>query len=1552
MGFYGNITNINKTQFTFDKIYPNRVTMDKEANRDGIYVGRYVLVDYDKGSNYQEKYQRVYTNDEIHFYFTEDLTEESQARYLEDENRRDPVSHLYYISKNQIVYVIFQNKIKYYICNGEIQGTGLPELIEITNNFEDKDIYLQNYFEDINKYPDMGRGYDSTVWQKVYVDGKEKYAMIAELNSVVPTFDVTVDAPTINPIQPHFDIDSTDVYYKLHLQPSWGFRVAQKNEEFKSDEVVEEYESWDWDSIGEKKIPVTHQPYPGAIYYNKKGFNAERHYIEPENEEKINCIKITPGQSGAKYNTHDNNGYIQKEAADDLQELSIQLPTIGDTISQIWDIVYGIDEGISEIIDETRENRYFPRNTNLDWNSTLGTRLIREKTDGSGFEYDTENLKTVAGCINSIHDLMGRIIANENENTTAEEIENKLNTALSNYIYYGNYNKDNLNYKSYFIKEPYFEIVEDKDSELIPEPINNLKDFNANNYYYTHSDNYYLETTGYHSGNVYYILDVNPDKQELIQYLPNIYYYQDEYKNFILSTVAVPDKSKEYYSANEIINPLVTINYNKGQIFAPTSQSYFENTDIFAFSDSNINSKDNKGWFYLDRIDNVRKPLKAALTQEQIAAGKGSEQLQPLELLYSTGFRMEKGWDPIKSEIVQTYEFDKQGTSNVLYTEGNNLYFYAENTYYYLEDVIDEQGNLILDDKGNPKKNYKLLNNQDDILLDREYIAFGGANDASKFTKIEKKFYTPNLYYYKEGSDYILAKEETYYENKEYYIMNSEPQAITDIVFYEPNKYYYWNKYQQDYIIDKNKTITLFEDEEQTIPRKYFKEGQLHWYILEDEKGILPVGSRLNLNLIKDNKELPEGLKVGVREERYKWTELTGFARTLNTVHGLILELNRLIKFDDVTTRDSSTIQGCINLINDIIAQFGKLTPGELVVVDSYGRMTSAKPNSVEVAVEDRKLKYNYSTEIFEEIQNNNEINQGWIGFDITDKENLTVDIGFGHKYNGRIDENDDLINPETIQVDMNNQQGDTIGLISPIIDNTGHVVAFNTEQVTLPYGFKTFKAENNNKTEAPNMNIQDEGQIADNTQDEFNFKASNKWIRLDNKTEEDSLLIGHELSPIADQAGIQFGLSEDLNIENLDKENQFTIPNFKFDEAGHIVEAATKSVSLPESFNTIKIKSNFDKEEVYNIEADMMQDTVSFSAGNKWIELPTNIENDEIQIQHYIFPFSESINTIDLNNEKEFKVQEINWDDAGHLISSQKTTFTLPYNFKTINVNNNGNTATTLSESVTSGELEAKTPIDNFTLDTGNKWIQFNSDTNAKTITISHGPAGEASILQSENIVDNSPSFGGSIKVPYIDYDEAGHIKSSGIRTIILPSGELEKNEDGNVLIGLEFESSTGKISEIKENIGNLVLIGYTDNLDDSQINDSDTVINAFSKLQNQIENLQIDIGGKSVAEQISQAIEAENLSQYALNSELAILTGKIGSIETKITDEKIAQWDKGETNIQVDWNEEDNTSDAYILNKPNIAELIQRIVALETKVQELEKYHITETPEEVPIE
>ena len=48
MGFYGNIKNTSRTQFSFDKIYPSRAEMDAQVNLDGVYAGRFVLVEYDE----------------------------------------------------------------------------------------------------------------------------------------------------------------------------------------------------------------------------------------------------------------------------------------------------------------------------------------------------------------------------------------------------------------------------------------------------------------------------------------------------------------------------------------------------------------------------------------------------------------------------------------------------------------------------------------------------------------------------------------------------------------------------------------------------------------------------------------------------------------------------------------------------------------------------------------------------------------------------------------------------------------------------------------------------------------------------------------------------------------------------------------------------------------------------------------------------------------------------------------------------------------------------------------------------------------------------------------------------------------------------------------------------------------------------------------------------------------------------------------------------------------------------------------------------------------
>ena len=46
MGFYGNIQNSNKVSLQFDLVYPNRFQMDIGVGTDGVFLGRYVAIDY------------------------------------------------------------------------------------------------------------------------------------------------------------------------------------------------------------------------------------------------------------------------------------------------------------------------------------------------------------------------------------------------------------------------------------------------------------------------------------------------------------------------------------------------------------------------------------------------------------------------------------------------------------------------------------------------------------------------------------------------------------------------------------------------------------------------------------------------------------------------------------------------------------------------------------------------------------------------------------------------------------------------------------------------------------------------------------------------------------------------------------------------------------------------------------------------------------------------------------------------------------------------------------------------------------------------------------------------------------------------------------------------------------------------------------------------------------------------------------------------------------------------------------------------------------------
>ena len=430
MGFYGNITNTSKTQFQFDKIYSNRYTMDISKATDGIYAGRYVLVEYDSDVHLDTLIRVQFKNGNAYY------NPEGEIDYNTLVTRN-------MIGAGDIVYTapidktmengLLPKHCVFYVCTSELvensnmaasfkeaAGAGLPN-------------YTVNYNIDVENYG-PGRGYDSTVWQKTYMDGVEKYIMIAELNTVVPTFDVAADAPYMTPLVPHFDTQSTDIYYKLHWQPTWGFRVKEaqtssttnkNNKDFNSSTDTQSYLS-DENAIGQTAVynsttgqnEITSKTYPGAIYYNKAGFDVTTHNYHNIDNGHENEISVLPtGQSGNEYNKHD--GSSDTEIKPDIQEIKILLPAIGNAVCSIWDTLYGYSDNNLRFRDIAWKDAYdIERDT------------INNNAQNDAIGGMTRDLTTIAGCINSIHDLMGMIITSkENSYLNDDTWYNK------NYIY-------------------------------------------------------------------------------------------------------------------------------------------------------------------------------------------------------------------------------------------------------------------------------------------------------------------------------------------------------------------------------------------------------------------------------------------------------------------------------------------------------------------------------------------------------------------------------------------------------------------------------------------------------------------------------------------------------------------------------------------------------------------------------------------------------------------------------------------------------------------------------------------------------------------------------------------------------------------------------------------------------------------------------------------------------------------------------------------------------------------------------------------------------------
>jgi hypothetical protein len=876
MAFYGNINNSVRSQFYFDKIYPNRKVMDDNAGSDQVFLGRYVLVEY-KSEMSEDAYPSNFFYSDGKLYNSKNL---EPAQRLTTNNCQ--------LKGGDIVRILPGNNIDtkneviefHSISVSGVNITSRKIAKQDDNPFwTNFNIDLETYFgyrleQDFPK----GRGYDSTVWQKTYDNGEERYVMVAELNSHAPTLDIIADAPTMTPLTPHFDPDSTNAYYRMHLQPAWGMwsrpasgdspRTSQTNT-LKSDENVN-YKTYEYSPSTDEITIKEAVSAPAAIYYNKDGFSKTTRTYDDETENVINMLPT--GISGQKYYDHVSG---EMREAPDINELTIQLPAIGNAISDLWDVIYGES-----------------RNLDIAWNSQAGLRFIKPDENG-GYNFDLENIQTLAGTINSLHDIMGMIIEEvEIENVEDSESVDQLDKGV---IYYNTFDK------KFYRKGTRF--------EYDPNGVEWRTD-NGGPYYKVEN----LTPDSYLS-NTYYIDD--PDTGEKIPDLGNAYeegqtYYTKEIEPgaMIRLDLVVDYEPNKYHYYKAIDKAL----------YFGTEDAYYQNYDYRIVTEDNeeplkLSKEYAPGRYHTYQDGNYIADWseKAELTYDNYYKITSSERVYKYIYIPDYFYYVDQNTGDILTEMTETFDSNKQYYARQLDDDLGislkkvELVEFEENKYYLYDDKLND---------------YTLIKNKVEQL--------------SKFTvppniftveaeQLEYELYTPDTYWYKIENNYFKATENIWYENRNYYTL-----TIRDIdAFYAPNKFWYFNEDYQMWMIDESLVASQEED-------KYRYSNT--YYVISDALQIVEEGSVWNGNI----PVVPHPVILGTRTEWSTLKEITDFSRSYNTLHGLILQLNHKIESDDIYTRDLNTLQGCLNYIHDCINKISELYPGEFVVVDNYGRMHSA----------------------------------------------------------------------------------------------------------------------------------------------------------------------------------------------------------------------------------------------------------------------------------------------------------------------------------------------------------------------------------------------------------------------------------------------------------------------------------------------------------------------------------------------------------------------------------------------------------------------------------
>lgn len=1553
MGFYGNVSNITRSTFQFDRIYGSRYEMERalESGDDDVYIGRYVLIEYDQAVDF-EVFTRIFPR-EVEVGTGEDkqqqtwfYTEKYKVNSAKDQKLVSGKKGQYYYtatdnassSSSQLTDVILYKCVKEeaYILGAPTDATeddhiGFITVASIGKEDSEATNYTKNYNMDTD--PDNGygngRGYDGTVWMKTYVGDKIKYVMIAELNSVVPTFAVSVDAPSEVPNQPHFGKDSTNVYYDLHVQPSWGFRIKEAKDETgnrtPSDEKVYHNSSY-YDINGiEQKAENIITEVDGDIYYNAKGFDVD--YSNHETK-LTDIIKLTKGQSGCAYNYHDPKTKIATlKKADDIQELSIHLPAIGNAVAHLYDVLYGDGS------DSKEGNK---RNKNIDWYYhgylNEGLRLseffddeIDEETGQvkEGYRYYPDRMKTVAASINTLHDFIGMIIdensykSSKYKDDTEGRQQQFIDTSDENTIYYDS------DTSKYYRKTVGYNYIQQVNYDYSPATVN--KNNYQPNFYFVEDGTGFKpdEGTEYQEINYYIRKTLNDeyyDKVQLTDYNPNDFYSLVN-GVFTKSTGKAFEKALNYYRLNKG-TPII---FNGSYI-----------ADTYYKKDIDNDTGIVKYTLFEEKFDQQNHSNLSTIYDGLSAIGKQS--LYPVQF-YQAGLWFHyvdndklKGYfiDNSFDEKKTYYLISKVVKTEIPNTEGQMIEIYqpasgATITTISPKPILNEDSNksipgyTILNMADQEKwKNYIFKNpkNDDGNIIDTIFVQAEAVKttmtdngdgtyninynnqDTIWYKEFEPvKLYTPDTYYSEDATNQIKFSKDADKDlsaNKNYYNFDpddkNQVQAVHDNkenYFYEPCPKgqvapqigYYFIKDDGGYhVIEQEKIAGL------TGP--FYKLSNNDLYVMADTNHVYDKYTVWNSNA----SIVPCSITLNRRKEKYVFEELKEFGIQYNTLLGILLEARRVLSTSlDIPeeTRDTSTVQGCINKLNDIFAYFDNRYPGQFLITDAYDRIVNAPITTAQ-------------SDIITNIGNGAESTIGvtenrWIEVNIN-SDPVNPQIKYQHNFNGVENTNTSSNKnaPDTGEkTGLNNTTDDTLSLYTPIVDRMGHVVGKNTETVVLPYSYKTFTTSGAIDSEndfystinevAGGANTTDitvsgvNQSMASNTQDIMAIEPSNKWIQT--KIEDDKINIAHSIHSV--------DTTEKAETDINDNGDTITLQEMVFDKAGHIIENHAHKYKLPNGFkNVTVVNTKSDAPEANatkslaianntTITADNSQDTFQIITGNRWIRLSAQDGTDnQVIIEHEKHNITTTTASIDLTSAepKSFEAKEYSFDDAGHYIGIITTTISIPNNYG-IFADGKKNTTTA------SGSQDTLT---------------INGDAHIlptigpDTLTISHQVAQKAT--QHSTASGSVEKFGESFTVPNVHYDANGHIKETDTFTITIPKiAEPDvsaiKSTTADVIKTITIDATTGTISATRANVSDLVLTGFTATVTTSLTADAisaeDKISNAFNKIEsrlngteNKLDTLQGD-GEGSIAKAIADASATLNNSITDVDNKVNIING-----------------------------------------------------------------------------